>query len=102
MASQHENLVRTMLWFLDAQPASRVWVVAGFHTGRAIVAGFFETAVRMGLEIETIYERDLVGEAEDGGEVRREWMAVREDEGPENRRRWCVVAFLKTSKTDTI
>lgn len=83
MASQHENLMRTMRWFLDeADPNARVWVVAGFHTGRAIVAGFFETAVRMGMAVERIYERDLNAEAEDGGEVRREWKPAREGEGP--------------------
>lgn len=96
MVSQHENLVRTMRWFLDEKdPLSRVWVVAGFHTGRGIVAGFFETATRMGMEIEQIYERDLVGMAEDGGEVTREWKTAREGEGPENRQRWCVVAILR-------
>lgn len=99
MASQHENLVRTMRWFLDeADPNARVWVVAGFHTGRAIVAGFFETAVRLGMAVERIYERDLNAEAEDGGEVRREWKPARVGEGPENRRRWCVVAVLRISQ----
>ncbi|RDW57534.1 putative nicotinamide N-methyltransferase [Aspergillus mulundensis] len=95
MRSQHENLVRTMKWFLA--PQGRVWVVAGFHTGREIVAGFFETAVSLGMEIESIYERDVHSSAEDGGEVRREWVGVREGEGPENRRRWCVVAVLRHS-----
>jgi predicted nicotinamide N-methyase len=93
MRSQHENLVRTMNWFLA--PGGRVWVVAGFHTGRAIVSWFFETAVQNGLEIERIHERDLISTTEDGDEVRREWMPEREGEGPENRRRWCVVALLK-------
>ena len=69
MLHQHENLARTLLWFLSDGKSSesqtelteegRVWVVAGFHTGRAIVAHFFETAVAMGLEVESIYERDL-------------------------------------------
>lgn len=60
------------------------------------MAGFFETAVKLGLEIESIYERDLVSDVQDDGkEVRREWKPYREDEGPENRRRWCVIAFLK-------
>ncbi|THC88617.1 hypothetical protein EYZ11_011938 [Aspergillus tanneri] len=94
MRSQHENLVRTMLWFLA--PDGKVWIVAGFHTGRAIVAQFFETAVQLGLKIERIYERDLISTTENGQEVRREWVTVREGEGPENRRRWCVVALLKT------
>ncbi|KAB8270911.1 hypothetical protein BDV30DRAFT_157742 [Aspergillus minisclerotigenes] len=93
MSSQHENLVNTMKWFLA--PGGKVWVVAGFHTGRTIVAGFFETAVNNGLEIERIYERDLNSGAEDGKEVRRDWAPEREGEGPENRRRWCVIALLK-------
>ena len=82
-----------MKWFLA--PGGKVWVVAGFHTGRAIVAGFFETAVNNGLEIERIYERDLNAGGQDGKEVRRDWVSEREGEGPENRRRWCVVALLK-------
>lgn len=96
MRSQHENLVKTFLWFLPSDPdEGRVWIVAGFHTGRAIVAGFFETVVQMGMVIERIYERDLNSGGEDGREVRREWTPVREGEGPENRKRWCVVAVLK-------
>jgi len=40
--------------------------------------------------------QDLVGErGEDGEEIRREWLPVREDESIERRRRWCVVAVLK-------
>lgn len=95
MRWQHENLARTMQWFLA--PGGKVWVVAGFHTGRAVVAAFFETAAQMGLVPECIYERDLVADAEDGGEIRREWKADREGEGPENRTRWCVVAVLVAS-----
>ncbi|KAL2868673.1 putative nicotinamide N-methyltransferase [Aspergillus lucknowensis] len=98
MRSQHENLTRTIKWFLA--PEGKVWVVAGFHTGRAIVAGFFETASRAGLEIEGIYERDLHSSSEEeGGEVRREWVEVREGEGAENRSRWCVVALLRHAST---
>jgi predicted nicotinamide N-methyase len=92
MPSQHENLARTMKWFLA--PGGIVWVVAGFHTGRESVAGFFATAVEMGLEIEEIFERDLISSAE-GEEVRREWVEVREGEGPGNRTRWCVIALLR-------
>lgn len=114
MLHQHSNLVKTLLWFLsdgkgsdgqnDIKEEGRVWVVAGFHTGRAIVANFFETAVAMGLEIESIYERDLnAGEEEEAkeeqGEVRRAWEPVRAGEGPENRRRWCVIAVLKRAKS---
>ncbi|KAJ5564095.1 hypothetical protein N7513_000337 [Penicillium frequentans] len=93
MASQHENLTRTMQWFLA--PGGKVWIVAGFHTGRPIVAGFFEKALNNGFEIETIFERDQVERDENGEEIRREWLPVRDDESIERRRRWCVVAVLK-------
>ncbi|KAJ5239436.1 hypothetical protein N7468_004055 [Penicillium chermesinum] len=93
MRSQHENLARTMQWFLA--PGGKVWVVVGFHTGRPIVAGFFEIALANGFEIELIFERDLVSRTEDDQEVRRAWMPHREGEGPENRKRWCVISVLK-------
>jgi hypothetical protein len=93
MRSQHENLVRTMQWFLA--PGGKVWCVAGFHTARPIVAGFFEMALESGFEIERIYERDVVSRGEQGEEIRREWVPLREGEGPENLRRWCVIAVLK-------
>ncbi|KAJ5430128.1 hypothetical protein N7491_007144 [Penicillium cf. griseofulvum] len=97
MRSQHENLARTMQWFLA--PGGKVWVVAGFHTGRAIVAGFFETVLDYGFVIERIYERDLVAKSDDGGEIRREWSPVREGEGVENQKRWCVIATLKRGES---
>lgn len=97
-----------MLWFLDPDPdrGGRIWVVAGFHTGRAIVRAFFEKAESLGLVVERIYERDLNASSssartgnpvggEEETEVRREWMPVRQGEGVENRTRWCVVAVLK-------
>lgn len=93
MPEQHINLAKTMQWFLA--PGGTVWIVAGFHTGRTIVAGFFETVLANGFELEFIFERDLVSRLEDGKEIRREWQPVRDGEGPENRRRWCVIAALK-------
>ncbi|KZN92168.1 hypothetical protein EN45_023170 [Penicillium chrysogenum] len=60
MHSQHENLARTMQWFLS--PVER-------------------------FVVEKIYERDLVARLEDEGEIRREWLPVREGEGTENQKR---------------
>lgn len=65
-----------------------------FIRGGLLWPGFFETALNNGFEIERIFERDLISKTMDGQEVRREWVPVREGEGPENRRRWCVVAVL--------
>lgn len=53
MASQHGNLIQTILRYLDPTTASEsgrgcscscALVVAGFHTGRGIVRHFFELA----------------------------------------------------------
>lgn len=91
MREQHGNLARTMQWFLS--PGGRIFIVAGFHTGRPIVAGFLETVLEYGFVIETIYERDLFETTKDGAEIRREWMPHRE--GEVDRSRWCVIAVLK-------
>lgn len=96
MPEQHENLTKTMQWFLS--PGGKVLVVAGFHTGRNIVAQFFEAVVRGGFVVERIFERDTVERLEDGGEIRREWMPVRDGESVNNRMRWCVVAVLKRAE----
>ncbi|KAJ5653563.1 hypothetical protein N7490_000566 [Penicillium lividum] len=93
MSLQHQNILRTMRWFLA--PGGKIWVAGGFHTGRACVAKFFERALENGFEIERIFERDLIERDPNGKEIRREWQPVRIDEGPENRRRWCVVAVLR-------
>jgi predicted nicotinamide N-methyase len=93
MRAQHENLARTMRWFLA--PGGHVCVVAAFHTGRAIVADFFKTALENGLRIESIFERDLTARHEDGREIRREWLPRRDDDGPETRAKWCAICVLK-------
>lgn len=90
MPHQHENLVKSMLHMLNLDPTARVLAIAGFHTGRAKLAGFFEEAVARGLDIEDIYEEDAKG-------VRREWSPER-DGGREDhteRKRWLVIAVLK-------
>lgn len=93
MRAQHENLTRTMQWFLA--PGGQVCVVAGFHTGRAIIADFFETALKNGFKIESIFERDIVAQNENGREIRREWLPKRDDDGPGTRARWCLICVLK-------
>ena len=87
---EHQSLVRSMLHFLPRSSKARVWIVAGFHTGRAALASFFDVATEEGLEVEKIWERDV-----DGKE--REWLKIR-DGGRENvseRKRWLVVAVLR-------
>lgn len=92
MPWQHENLLRSVGWFLkdDGGEAARCWVVAGFHTGREKLRGFFEEGRlrAVGLEVERIWERDCDG-------VEREWAWDRGYEDPAGRKRWLVCAVLK-------
>ncbi|KAI1771819.1 hypothetical protein F4818DRAFT_427943 [Hypoxylon cercidicola] len=93
MPWQHANLQKSVGWFLRDSASSRAWVVAGFHTGRAKMRGFFaEPALReAGLEVESIWERDCDG-------VEREWAWDRGHEDVSERKRWLVVGVLRKSK----
>lgn len=94
LSGQHENLVSSMLHFLSLEPSARVFVIAGFHTGRARLANFFEEATAQGLEADEIYEEDDRGK-------RREWLPER-DGGRENhteRKKWLVICRLKRKGT---
>lgn len=66
-------------------------MIAGFHTGRAKVAPFFEETVpEAGLEVESIYEMNADGK-------RRPWAKER-DGGREDvgdRKKWLVLAQLR-------
>ncbi|KAF9741894.1 hypothetical protein PMIN06_007993 [Paraphaeosphaeria minitans] len=91
MPHEHENLANSMLHFLSDSPDARVYVIAGFHTGRAKVAPFFEETVpAVGLEIEEMYEMDAEGK-------RRAWAAERDGgrEDVSERKKWCVLARLR-------
>ncbi|KPI42434.1 Protein N-methyltransferase NNT1 [Cyphellophora attinorum] len=127
MPSQHGNIVKTILDFLDpatsnnstttdAKTVPCALVVAGFHTGRAIVRDFFALATDhpsittessspssppqdgpangninndAHLKLATIFETDTSGN-------RRDWIwdDVREGEGKWEAKRWCVVGVL--------
>ncbi|KAF3931108.1 hypothetical protein ABW20_dc0107676 [Dactylellina cionopaga] len=86
---EHENLVKSMLHFIDdTNPAARVIVVAGLHTGRPKVANFWDVAVQNGFEVESIKERDVDG-------TEREYAADRGIEDPSERKRWLILGVLK-------
>lgn len=91
MPWQHENLALSMLHFLAESEAAYVLVVAGFHTGRARLVPFFETATRKSLEVDSIHEEDIDGNV-------REWVTERPEEDVTSRRRWMVVAVLKRAQ----
>lgn len=83
-----------MLHFLSDSSDARVFVIAGFHTGRARLASFFEESVpESGLEIEEVYEMNADGE-------RRPWAKER-DGGREDigeRKKWLVLARLRRAQ----
>jgi predicted nicotinamide N-methyase len=90
MPWHHANLRHSIDWFLRDGPGARCWVVAGFHTGRDRMAGFFDEAElrALGLEVDRIWERDCNG-------VDRDWKVSRGIEDVSERKRWLVIAALK-------
>ena len=90
MPYQHSNLVASMLHFLTLDGWGRIFATAGFHTGRAKLASFFDIAIDKGLELEEIYEENADG-------VRREWLKERDGgcEDDNERKKWLVTAILK-------
>lgn len=93
LTHEHLNLLKSMTHFLSPEPSARVFVIAGFHTGRAKVAMFFDRVGDVGLEVEEIWEMDANG-------VRRGWERER-DGGRDDfgdRKRWVVLARLRRVK----
>ena len=88
MPWEHEKLLRSISWFLAQD--GRAWVIAGFHTSRESMRGFFkgDTVKAAGLEVEKIWERNAEG-------AEREWVTDRGIEDVTQRKRWLVVAILK-------
>ncbi len=96
MDGEHYNLAQSMEHFLSHGDDARVWVIAGFHTGRAKLTSFFDIAAQAGLETEYIWERDA-----DGNE--RDWVRERDggQEDATGRNKWLVIAILKRKKTSS-
>lgn len=96
MPWEHRNLSRSMLHFLSPDPEARVLLIAGFHTGRAKLALFFEVASTEGLAVDNIREMHVDGSS-------RAWASER-DGGTEHiteRKKWLVIAILKRPLTKT-
>lgn len=92
---EHENLVKSMLLYLDHRHSSLVLVVAGLHTGRRKVANFFEVASANGLAINSITEVDVEGN-------HRKWEEDRGFEDQVERKKWLIVGILKRSSSSTV
>ncbi|CZS93396.1 related to NNT1 Putative nicotinamide N-methyltransferase, has a role in rDNA silencing and in lifespan determination [Rhynchosporium graminicola] len=89
MPWQHASLLKSIEWFLR-EDEGRAWVVAGFHTGREKMKGFYEEGAlkEAGLEIDRIWERNAEG-------FEREWVEDRGVEDVTERKRWLVIGILK-------
>ena len=96
MDGEHYGLAQSMEHFLSHKVDARVWVIAGFHTGRAKLVSFFDIAAQAGLETEKIWERDA-----DGNE--REWVRERNggQEDATGRNKWLVIAILRRKQASS-
>ncbi|OCT50820.1 hypothetical protein CLCR_07144 [Cladophialophora carrionii] len=119
MPSQHVNLVKTIVRYLDeSRPGSCALVVAGFHTGREIVGHFFEVATGQSAPPSSLEDGNGFEETKSGATkdpdleevrcplrlaeifeidvngLRRPWEPVRLGEAQDAAKRWCVVAVL--------
>lgn len=98
MPEQHENLRRSIAWFLSEEdPEARAWVVGGFHTARKGMRGFFdaEKLGEVGLEVERLWERDC-----DGNDREWAWDRGAEDLDTVGRKRWLAVSVLRRIRKD--
>jgi len=87
MPWEHASLISSLDHFLSEDPKARVWIVAGFHTGRSKVAAFFDEIESSRLEVETIWEVDV--------DMKTRPWALSRDENVTERKRWLVLAILK-------
>lgn len=96
MRSQHRNLACSIAHFLAKEcPQACALVIAGFHTGRQILADFFRQfqptsendGDREDLVIAEIYESDMCG-------TRRPWCDQRANEVKQDVKKWCVIAVI--------
>jgi len=86
----HSDLVSTFLMTLRRSSTARVYIIAGLHTGRYTVQSFYETVQKMGLEIESATEREVVGMGQ------RDWNVLHaEGEDERERRKWIIWMSLK-------
>ena len=98
MPSQHENLVISILHFLGVNKGSCAIVVAGFHTGRQVVADFLDLATTFNCSDSASYLLQLVEAFEiDVDGHTRDWQPDRISEDKHTLKKWCLVAILTTS-----
>jgi len=85
----HGLFVEALRVTLRKSPSSRIYIVAGLHTGRYTIQAFLRILATNGFELETI------AEIQSSNLDRREWSVSREGEDDRERRRWVVWLTIK-------
>jgi hypothetical protein len=87
ISDQHDRLISSIKWFLKENGSSKLFLTAGFHTGRDVVKSFFDKCAHQHLKWERIWEQDTIGN-------KRIWNADREETMRQSKR-WTVMAELR-------
>lgn len=97
MNGEHDNLVKTFNHFLAPSKDARVWLIAGFHTGRDVVRSFLQATFRGGFEAEKLWEQDTYGNI-------RPWKSRRSafHNDIDERRKWLLITILKRRDFDPL
>lgn len=90
LRSQHLNLCHSISYFLANSSEARAIIVAGFHTGRDVVASFLSeiSLLSLNLVIDGTWETDIENRT-------RPWMGGDFVEPLGERSKWHVVAIIK-------
>jgi len=84
----HSLFITTLRTTLRKSATARVHLVAGLHTGRYTIQSFMNIAQKVGFEVETALEKEIVG-------VRERLWSVEGSEDDKERRRWIVWIVLR-------
>jgi len=86
----HWTFLETLRMTLRKTPRARIYLVAGLHTGRYTLQAFLDAVEGVGLEVESVVEKEVCGE------IQRPWSVVRaENEDEKERRRWVPWIILR-------
>ncbi|KAI6041312.1 WD40-repeat-containing domain protein [Pisolithus marmoratus] len=94
----HKQFIQSLIMSLKRSPDSRVYLVAGLHTGRYTIQAFLRSIETdgCGLVVESLSERQVTA-----AQTSRSWDVTRaENEDERERRRWIVWIVLKWGEND--
>lgn len=88
-SDKHRDFVLSLQQTLKRSPESRVYLVAGLHTGRYTIQAFINLLGEHGFVLELVEERGI------RDPETRPWTVDRADEDERERRRWVVWMVLR-------